>query len=140
MLALLILLAMADIVGAMSWARVIPKYFQIVGTEEQFQTALNHYLPFCELSNISTDWSEYCISLMQLLLTEFPNFSRAITESVDWVSYEVARDTFWWMDMDNLNSYADLMEEFNSVVKTFSTSTWVWHDVHDCWLFEQPLH
>ena len=61
-------------------------------------------------------------------------------DSIDWVSYEVVRDTFWWMDMDDLNSYSDLMEEFNSIVKTFSTSTWVWHDVRDCWLFEQPLH
>ena len=42
--------------------------------------------------------------------------------------------------MDDLNSYADLMEEFNSVVKTFNTSTWVWHDIRDRWLFEQPLH
>ena len=32
------------------------------------------------------------------------------------------------------------MEEFNSVVKTFSTSLWVWHDVRNPWLFEQPLH
>ena len=42
--------------------------------------------------------------------------------------------------MDDLNSYSDLMEEFNSVVKTFSTSIWVWHDVCNSWLFEQPLH
>ena len=86
------------------------EYFQTVRTEEQFWIALNHYLPSRELSNMSTDWNEYCISLMQLLLTKFPGFSRAITESVDWVSYEVARDASWWIDMDNLNSYKDLME------------------------------
>ena len=89
---------------------------------------------------MSTDWSEYCISLMQLLFTEFSDFSRAITESVNWVSYEVTRDAFWWMDMDNLNSYEDLMEELNSVLKTFSTSIWVWYDVRDRRLFEQPLY
>ena len=42
--------------------------------------------------------------------------------------------------MNDLNSNEDLMEEFNSVLKTFSTSIWVWHDVRDHWLFEQPLH
>ena len=134
------LVAMAEIVGAVSWVRVTLEYFNTVRIEEDFWQALCHFLPSSDLSNMSTEWNEYCISLMQLLPTQFPNFTTAITQSVDWISYEVARDAFWWIDLDDLNSCEDLMAEFNSIVKTFSTSVWVWHEVCDPWLFEQPPH
>ena len=77
---------------------------------------------------------------MQLLLTHFPEFTSVILELVDWISYKVGRDAMWSMDLEDVNTYAELMEEFNSVVKTFSTSIWVWHKVCDPWLFQQPLH
>ena len=62
--------------------KVLFELFASVHSEEEFRAVLNYYLSSTNLTRMDLKWSEYCLSLMHLLLIAFLDYKHVIMEVV----------------------------------------------------------